>query len=796
MKLSFNWLRQYVELSCTPEELGDLLTDAGLEVEKMEKRGVNIANVVVAQIEESVQHPNADRLSVAQVNDGTGTRRQIVCGAKNYKVGDKVPLALPGAKLPGDFTIKVGKLRGVESQGMMCSAKELGVAEDAEGLLILPPESRIGALIGELYPADTVYDLEITPNRPDLLSQFGIAREVAALTGQPLKGMRFRKAELNYSHTVEITAEECPFYTARRIDGVKVGPSPAWLRERLEAIGLRAINNIVDITNYVMMEMGQPLHAFDAATLQGDLKVRLAQPKESFPALNGMTYELQPHHLAIADDTRVVALAGVMGGKETGVTDATTSIWLESAYFSPSSVRKTSRELGLMSDSSYRFERGVDPAATLVASQHACELIQDIAGGTLGELRLGFADKAQFGFDVKGATEGIEYVATVPFRKERCTALLGLEIEDEDIDAILLGFGLRQSEKTEGSWDIPSFRPDLTREIDLIEEIVRVVGIDQIPAWQFARFGASTPADRAYDRVLELRRTLAGLGLHEARGLTLVSEKALRYDAAGGGAQRIKNPLGEEHTLLRPSLVPALMEALARNMRAGEKSVRLFEIGRTFAPNGGAERTQAAMLLSGPLQATSWRGAESGEADLFAIKGLVERLLGDGVKFQRAEPTELLGLRVAIEHQGRAIGIAGELWPHAARELDATAPVVFAEVELDSWLAATAAPKRYSEVPKFPAVTRDIAFIAPLTLAHSRVEEVLREPAEPLLAGVSLFDVFTDAKGEKVPADKKSVAYSLTYRSSEKTLTADEVNAAHAKLKERLKSALGVQFRE
>src|SRR4051812_16374961 len=638
MKLSFNWLRQYVDLSCTPEELAELLTNTGLEVEKMHARGVNIENVVVAQITDSVQHPNADRLSVCQVDDGSGTARQIVCGAKNYQVGDKVPLALPGAVLPGDFKIKVGKLRGVESQGMLCSAKELGVAEDAEGLLILPAEARVGAPIGELFPADTVFDLEVTPNRPDLLSHLGIAREVSALCGLELKGVRSRRAELDYSHTVEITAEECPFYSARCISGVTVGPSPAWLRERLESIGLRSINNIVDVTNFVMMEMGQPLHAFDAATLQGDLKVRLAEAGESFPALDGRTYELKPHHLVIADDQRAVALAGVMGGKETGVTAATTSIWLESAYFCGSSIRKTSRELGLMSDSSYRFEREVDPAGTIVASQHAAELIQQVAGGTLGELRLGFAAKAQFGFDLKGTADGIEYTTTVPFRKERCTALLGLEIADDDIEMIFTGFGLR---KVEGGWQIPSFRPDLTREIDLIEELVRVVGMEEIPGWQFARFSAATPADHRYNRVLELRRTLASLGLHEARGLSLISEKALRYDLAGAGAQKIKNPLGEEHTLLRPSLLPGLVEALARNVRAGEKSIRLFEIGRVFSPDGGEERTYAALLLSGPLSEPSWRGGEGRTADIFDMKGLVERLLGEGVMSQRLEPGEL-----------------------------------------------------------------------------------------------------------------------------------------------------------
>src|SRR4051812_21507015 len=431
MKLSLNWLREYVDLPATTDALAELLTMSGLEVEAIHTRGAAFPNVVVAQIRESVQHPNADRLSVCQVDDGSGPLRQIVCGAKNYQVGDKVPLALPGAVLPGDFKIKAGKLRGVESNGMLCSAKELQLADDADGLLILSPEARLAAPIAELFPADTVFDLEVTPNRPDLLSHLGIAREVAALSGVPLRGKRWRQAELNYSHGVEIAAEECPFYTARLIEGIKVGPSPEWLRQRLEAVGLRAINNVVDITNYVMLDRGQPLHAFDADTIAGDLKVRLAEEGEKFPALNGVTFELKPHHLVIADAQRAVALAGVMGGAETGVSATTTRVWLESAYFLPSCIRRTSRELGLLSDSSYRFERDVDPAGLVVASQEATQLLTEIAGGRPGELRLGFAANAQFGFDAEAAVEGIEYTDTVPFRPERCCDILGVDFPDE-----------------------------------------------------------------------------------------------------------------------------------------------------------------------------------------------------------------------------------------------------------------------------------------------------------------------------------------------------------------------------
>jgi phenylalanyl-tRNA synthetase beta chain len=794
MKVSLNWLREYVDFPGDAPSLADLLTMAGVEVEGIEQRGVAIDNVVVAQIRESVQHPNADRLSVCQVDDGSGQLRQIVCGAKNYKVNDKVPLALPGAVLPGDFKIKVGKLRGVESQGMMCSPKELGLAEDADGLLILPETATIGSSMAELYPPDTVLDLEITPNRPDLLSHIGIAREVAALSRGALK-VKLPRGDTRFAGPVEVEASESPFYTARRISGVKVEPSPAWLRQKLELVGLRAINNIVDITNYVMLEIGQPLHAFDAAKLQGDLRVRLAADGEQFMALDGRTYELNGQHLVIADGARAVALAGVMGGEDSGVTASTTDIWLESAYFLPSNIRRTSRGLGLLSDSSYRFERDVNPAGILVASQRAAELIAELCGGQIGELRAGFAANAQFGFDEEAAADGVEYGAPVPLRIDRCEELLGVEIPEERIDEILNGFGLR---KSDDGWLVPSYRPDISREVDLIEEVARVIGIDVIPAQDCARFIASSDSDRRYDRLMEVRRALASQGLHEARTLTLVSEKLPGMAATQTSAEsllRVKNPMNEDHAVLRPKLLPGLLRAVTHNARAGVRNVRLFEVGQVYAKGDVEEVTHAGFVLSGPVAQATWRGGEIRTADLFDVKGILAQMFGAGLEY-RPSKNESLALSLEILWNGDAVGYAGQLWPTEARGLDALAPVIFAEVSLDGLLAVDRSAARYREIPRFPQTTRDIAMLAPVTLAHEEVEKTLLGAGEPLLEAVELFDVFTDPAGEKVPADKKSVAYSLTYRSSERTLTADQVNAAHSRLKERLKTALGVHFRE
>ena len=771
MKISLNWLKEFVELPSKVADLTETLTLAGVEVEGIETHGVAIDKVVVAQILESLPHPNADRLSVCKVDDATGAPKQIVCGAKNYKVGDKVPLAQAGAELPGDdggtFKIKVGKLRGIESQGMMCSGKELGIPADADGLLILPQDARVGAPLSELFPADTILDLEITPNRSDLLSYTGIAREVGALTGKKFatKDTEFTKGELPISGSlaVQIEAlEACPFYTARKISGVKVGPSPACLKQKLEASGIRSINNVVDITNFVLLEMGQPLHAFDADKLRGGLRVRQANQGEEFLALDGRTYKLAPHHLVIADSERAVAIAGVMGGEATGVTESTVNVVLESAYFQPSVIRRTARELGLISDSSYRFERGVDPEGVIAASQRAAGLILEIAGGS-----------AEAGLSSAGVAP--DFKRTVPLRPNRCTQLLGTEISADRVNQILTGFGLV---KTGDAWQVPSFRQDLSREIDLVEEITRVFGIDNIPGRTAARFVASTDSDRMHDRNMEIRRRLASLGFHEARTLSLVGETA-------EPVQRVRNPLTADQVVLRPNLLGGLLGVVANNTRVGAKSLRLFELGRVFRAGEREERLHVALVMTGPLTSPCWRNSEERDADYFDVKGVLSAL--------GLVENPMLALASSILRNGEVIGCAGQLWPAKARELDCSTPVVTVELELP---LPGAAEKRYAEIPKFPVVTRDIALLLPESVQHAAVMSSLEGAGEALLADVTLFDVFTDPAGEKVQKGWKSMAYSLTYRSKERTLAGDEVNAAHARLKDRLKADLQVAFRE
>ncbi|EDY21394.1 phenylalanyl-tRNA synthetase, beta subunit [Chthoniobacter flavus Ellin428] len=599
------------------------------------------------------------------------------------------------------------------------------------------------------------------------------------------------------TNAVNVEPAGCQLYTALEISNVQVRPSPDWLRRKLESVGLRPINNIVDITNYVMFELGQPLHAFDADRLDGDIRVRVGAEGEEFVALDGKTYKLSPQHIVIADEKRALALGGVMGGEGSGVTETTHNIILESAHFDGPTIRRTSRTLGLASDSSYRFERGVDIDGVILASQRAAGLILEIAGGTIGDLGIGHGPDSRVAFDpaaVLHENDGTVFTHTVALRPQRVALLLGLELPEARIDAILTGFGLQ---KAEGGWEIPSFRPDLQREIDLIEEIARVVGIEAVPARAQAQFAPASATDRAYDRAMSLRRNLVAQGFAEARTLMLIGEAmpglGLLHDLPEN-RRRVKNPMNDEQVILRPGLLPGLLQALRDNVRAGAKMVRLCEVGRVFSAQGAEESTHLALVMSGPGAERSWRAGEGSEVDFFQLKGVVTALLGAQTTFA-ADENSALALALAIHVDGKPVGFAGQLWPKDARSIDATSPVLFAEIDLGA-LPALSTVKKYREIPRFPATARDIALLAPLQLAHAQIEQTLRGANEPLLADVELFDVFADPSGARIPADKKSLAYSLTYRSTERTLTADEVNAAHTRLKERLKTALAVTLRE
>ncbi|HTI70510.1 MAG TPA: phenylalanine--tRNA ligase subunit beta [Candidatus Limnocylindria bacterium] len=811
MKITLNWLRQYVDFTWTPEEMTERLTMLGLEVEGVQKLAGEFEGVVVAEVLTRDKHPNADKLSVCRVADGRG-ERQIVCGAQNFKVGDKVPLILPGATLPpkpGDkepFTIKVGKIRSVESHGMMCSGEELGLPSQEDGLLILSPDAKVGQPLAEYLGrsgSDVVYDLEVTPNRPDLNSVIGIAREIASVTGSPL---RVPEVNLTASETGKAVAESvairiedpalCPRYSARIVRGVKVGPSPDWLRTTLEKVGLRSISNVVDVTNYVMLETGQPLHAFDLhliAAAESDVPtivVRRATADESFTTLDGQARKLSTEMLLIADSAKGIALAGVMGGLNTEIRPETTDLLLESAYFSPTNIRRTSKTLGLRTDASYRFERGADVECAEYASRRAVQLLLKVAGG---ELAAGVVD----------AYPAPVVRREITLRHARTDALLGISIPAETQRRFLAKLDLEEVSATAetSTWRVPAFRVDLKREADLIEEVCRLHGVDKIPSTTPRGALGSHPFDAVYDVLMEARRILSGLGLNEAQGQTLVDGRAASL-VAPNDRVLLANPLSSEMDALRPSLLPGLLDTLRHNLSRKNGDVQLFEIGRTFRLVNGEpkEGWRVAFALTGARRPATWSGAERDEkCDVYDLKGILEEFLEQfglrGFVFtKQTEPGALFLESAAVSLGGKVeLGQMGQLTPKLARQYDLRDAVLLAELNLDLLLSRRQAAKTAKILPHLPSTRRDIAMLVPDATTHDAVLAVVRQAKPAFLESVELFDVF---RGKNVPEGQKSLAYAFTYRGTERTLRDEEVNASHQKVVDAFRQTLQATLRE
>ena len=792
MNVSLNWLATHLDLAGKSiKEIDDLFTFAGVEVEGIIPKGITSEKIVVAQIKEAVQHPNADRLKVTQVDAGEGSLRQIVCGAQNYKVGDKVPCALPGAELPGGFTIGETVMRKVESKGMLCSASEIGLPPGEDGLLILPADAEIGKPAKLLFDSDVLLELEVTPNRPDLLSHYGMARELATLLKTPLKPLEVPTATTAAASAIQLSAPAaCPLYTAVRISGVKVQESPAWLKQRLESIGLRPINQIVDVTNFVLHELGQPLHAFDAAKLSGDIVVRHANEGEVFLALDESEHTLTADDLLISDASgAALALAGVMGGLHSGVTETTTDILLESAYFTPQGIRRTSRRTALSSDSSYRFERGVDPQGILTASALATKLILELAGGS-----------AEASIQVAG--EAPVLTRPVVLDAQKLDQLMGGSIALPAAEEILTRLGL--SKLADGAWDVPSFRADLQRHIDLVEEIARVHGLANVPSRFLGAFVPASPVDAAYDADMVLRRRLAALGLHECQTIKLISDAQVAdvlplRPLQDGDVIRVKLPLSEDHAVMRPSIVPGLIASAARNVRQQAKSLRFFEMGRVFRNAGGGkakdqESETLAILLSGSNLPTGWTQADR-HADLYDLNGVLSALLGER-KITFA-PKERAGFVLAseIKVDDQNIGVFARLMPARERELDFTSAVYVAELDLGKIRKLLNGISHVEDLPQFPGSSRDAAMELPLAMPNAKIEAVIAKLAEPLLVSAECFDVFTDASGIKIAAESKSVAYRFHYREPSRTLKTEEIDAAHQNVLDALVKGLDVKFR-
>ncbi len=738
--------------------------------------------------------------------------RQIVCGATNFKAGDKVPLAKPGTWIPRSlkgegFTLEVGKVRGEKSFGMMCSAFELEISDAAEGLLILPEDAPVGQAYGEYVGksgGDVVYDLEITPNRPDLNSVIGIAREIAALTGNPLKLPAIDLAaleapsedadEVENHVSVRIEDEElCPRYTARVVTGVEIGPSPDWLKQKLELIGLRSINNVVDVTNFVMMEVGQPLHAFDYHLLEKNdgkpaIVIRRATDGEKFTTLDEQEHELTDDNLLIADVKKGVALAGVMGGLNSEIQNDTKDVLIESAYFKPQNIRATSKKLALSTDSSYRFERGCDVEIADWASQRAAQLIIETAGGKLAK---GVIDAYPTKHESKEIT----------LRHAKSDALLGVTISADDQVKMLEGLELETTARdgeTSATFRIPSFRVDLKRETDLIEEVCRVYGVDRIPSTTPRGATGSNAYDAVHDELADCRRILAGLGLNEAQGQTLISETSAQLLA--DDYVPLLYPLSQDMNVVRPSLLPGLLDVLQHNLNHKNADVALFEIGRVFTAGEEAvsEHRSLALALTGNRNAAFWQGADrDAKFDMFDLKGALEecfeRLGLRGFSWNRREEETKLYIESGTIQLGKqTLGQIGQLHPKLARDYDLRDPVFLAELNLDKILSLGRAAKSFKHLAVHPEIRRDIAMLVDDTVTHDDVTRAVKKAKPDNLESVELFDVY---RGEGIAEGKKSVAYALTFRHAERSLKDKEADKAHTKVVETLKNKLGAEIR-
>lgn len=799
MKISLNWLKNYVDLDgLTAEQIVERLPMIGLEVESVTETGLPpLDKLVVGEVLSREQHPNADRLGVCMVDVGSGEPQQIVCGASNYQVGDRVPVALPGCKLPGDFKIKKSKLRGVESSGMMCSAKELGMGEDHSGLLILEQRPAIGTPINEVFPGgDTVIELELTANRGDCLSHIGVAREVAATFGRELrlptvKGHSGEGEGLLESVSVE--TENCSLYTAWSIKGVTIAPSPAWLQDALTAVGLRPINNVVDVTNYVLMETGQPLHAFDAKKIRGGrIVVRQASDGETMTTLDETERKLTFADMVIADAERPLVIAGVMGSLDAEVDDTTADIVLESAWFRPGSVRATTRRLNLFTDSSHRFSRDVDPAGVDYAARRCIDLILEVAGGTVAGpcLTQGEAPRGD---------------RTIEITADTVRRVCGFDVTDEVIEQTFqqLGFTV---DSASYQWKVlvPSFRPEVDRPIDLVEEFVRLHGTTKIPAAPVKVTGLTREDDPLAVFNRKAVDKLAGAAFAECSHYSLVDEKSLAgwFRQERADALKLDNPLTSEMSHLRASLIPGLLDALRLNVNNGNHPARLCETGRVFRPSKGRvwELASVGFVIALDDGRRRWRDRE--QADFFTMKKLVGEMARLAGIDASALDYSLLDME-PIWQQGHAASascwkgsgykaFAGLINMDALKTWDLDTMVLAGEFILQPSLLDTAHEAvRLNRFSSFPPVTKDLALVVDAATPAESVRQQVADAAagaagEGFAAeDVSVFDLY---EGEGLPAGKKSLAFGITFRAGERTLTDKEVNAAFDKLQATVKA--------
>jgi phenylalanyl-tRNA synthetase beta chain len=787
MNVTYNWLKEFVDFDLSPEQLAHELTMLGLEVEGMDRQGCGMDDVVVAVVEEKRQHPNADKLSLCRVNNGTEVL-DVVCGAQNFKQGDTVALAQIGATLPGDFKIKRSKIRGEESCGMLCSEKELGMAEDSAGIMVLPADLKLGVPAFEaLGLKDTLMEIGLTPNRADCLSVAGIAREIAAKLGTKVRYPDTTIIESNSAaaDTISVTIQDadlCPRYAARYISGCTIAPSPDWLVKRLKAVGMRSINNVVDITNLVMMELGHPLHAFDCDRLDGrSIVVRRAGEGELFTTLDDQQRTLTANDLVICDAARPVALAGVMGGQNSEIADSTTSILLESAWFRPAAIRRTAKRLALHTESSHRFERGADIGMVPRALDRAASLIASLAGGSVAQ---GTVDA----YPGKADREAIQ------LRPERAAALLGILLEPAEAADILRRLECAVSENGDGSFAVvpPTYRIDIEREIDLIEEIARLKGFDSIPATMpFARVVSDRPS--VHQRLeRQVRDLLVANGMNEIINFSFTSPDSaekllLPEDDIRRTAINLTNPLVAEQSVMRTTLLPGVLETIARNINFRSMDLKLFEVRRTYLPTS-EEMPRESLCIAGALTGVRTDGSWSANremVDFYDVKGIIENLLEQlhikGLSWvaDTPEPFYHPGKSCSILAGKQKIGSFGEIHPTVQENFCIEKPVFGFELDFDKLVTLSRQRVNITAPSRFPDSSRDIALLAPDELPADSILKCVQSVKAQEIEHVEVFDLY---RGTGIPEGSKSIAIRIRYRSYERTLTDDEISSIHTKV--------------
>jgi phenylalanyl-tRNA synthetase beta chain len=772
MKFSENWLRTWVNPPLSSEDLAHVLTMAGLEVEALEPVAPAFNNVVVAEVLEVAKHPNADRLSVCQVNVGETQPLTIVCGAANVAVGVKVPCARIGAVLPGNFVIKQAKVRNVESFGMLCSEKELGLATESDGLWLLPGDAPVGKTLREyLELDDKIFTLKLTPNRSDCSGMVGLAREVAALTGIALKPLAIQTQPVTLSEQLPVKVSDalgCPLYCGRLVRGANAAAlTPAWMARRLERSGLRAINAVVDITNYVMLEMGQPLHAFDVAKLSGGIAIRRARKGESLVLLNEQTVALDEEVLVIADDVRMLAIAGIMGGQGSGVETATQDVFLESAFFHPDAIAGKARRFGLATDSSFRFERGVDFAATRQALERATQLLLEICGGHAGAIS-----------EVRGELPKREAIALRGSRVER---VLGIALDNHHIATLLRRLQLDFTVNDNDFRVIPpSFRFDLAIEADLIEELARLHGYDNIPAQAPQAALTMLSYSELHRPLARLQQTLMARDYQEIVSYAFVDAQVERELSGNESPVALQNPIASNLAVMRSSLIGGLVGALRFNLNRKQSRVRLFEVGACFAQaeNEYLQSQRLSALAYGEVLAEQW-GAAAMPVDFYDVKAEVEALFAPQVlSFVAAiHPALHPGRSAQIYCGEQRVGWLGELHPHWQQQYDMAQTCVWFEVELGALMQAQV--PRMSEIAKFLPVRRDLAVVVDEGITAQTLLEAMRRASAPYVAEIALFDVY---RGKGVEPGKKSLAFRVLLQDTHKTLTDSEIEPSVTQL--------------